>query len=682
MKVQIGGNTVSIRVQSSGIGAALEINRTAAADALSAASSAAAAGTSADDAAASAAAAASTLAGAALKASNGSDFTDPSAVRANIGADLSENINSPVADVTVADALNALPADYLLAAAAPTTFTADGDSFFLQPNVHTAGDSLAYKYAINRGYAPGDIDIQAVSGQTSADGQALLFARSIASTNEALIGFGQNDAQFIGTSPDLSKYTDIAKQMLASQLWLGIADGTNSKVRANGLGVTESGVWGDDPDIAGARRSTAGGAVISKTFANARWIIVWKKVENGSGGYGHVDTNQTSNPIIRFAPAYTSVLTNGSTDYAVQAEYYDLGRVVESVVVQVIVDSATDAGNAVSVVGFGALSGEPMTAPLLGVCDVSDRGPAGYATAGGGGAEQSVAVISRINLLMAGVCALMGVRVVDFPLSKYLPVSTALAADEFHPSEAGATSAAALMAARVINGRTVLGARPDLIEQARMLGVNADGLAQGAPVVLSGGGQMVSRRIGANGLFFQTGDNLIPNKSGVRFCAVDSTDTTLPDASIVVIHDGTVGYIQSVTGALTLGSSGANQLLLSTSALTPTTNDTISLGNVSGLAYNYVSLTLGVWVQNLQVLGGRKTGWALDTGTARRAANASYAAGATLTFGATYVQAELTALATRLASVESALQNATETIKALKDDLHADGGGTHKLLAG
>lgn len=75
-----------------------------------------------------------------------------------------------------------------------------------------------------------------------------------------------------------------------------------------------------------------------------------------------------------------------------------------------------------------------------------------------------------------------------------------------------------------------------------------------------------------------------------------------------------------------------------------------------------------------KVLGARKTGWTVDTGTAKRTGNATYAPGATLTYGATYVQAEHTATATRLALIEAALRDATQTIKALKDDLHSDAG--------
>ena len=83
-------------------------------------------------------------------------------------------------------------------------------------------------------------------------------------------------------------------------------------------------------------------------------------------------------------------------------------------------------------------------------------------------------------------------------------------------------------------------------------------------------------------------------------------------------------------------------------------------------------------LNNVQVVGARKTGWALDDGTAKRTANSTYAAGSTLTFGAAYDQAEHTDLAMRLAAVETALQDATQTIKALKDDLHGNAG--HGLI--
>jgi hypothetical protein len=72
-----------------------------------------------------------------------------------------------------------------------------------------------------------------------------------------------------------------------------------------------------------------------------------------------------------------------------------------------------------------------------------------------------------------------------------------------------------------------------------------------------------------------------------------------------------------------------------------------------------------VWTE--QPALGASAGWFADTGTARKAANSTYTAGAQLTFSPTYVQAEMTAMAARLAAAETALQNASQTIKALKD---------------
>jgi hypothetical protein len=78
-------------------------------------------------------------------------------------------------------------------------------------------------------------------------------------------------------------------------------------------------------------------------------------------------------------------------------------------------------------------------------------------------------------------------------------------------------------------------------------------------------------------------------------------------------------------------------------------------------------------VNNVQVIGPQSPGWTADTGTADRTAHATYAAGTTLTFSAGYVQAEHTAMATRLAAVEAALQASTRAQKALKDDLLVHG---------
>jgi hypothetical protein len=78
-------------------------------------------------------------------------------------------------------------------------------------------------------------------------------------------------------------------------------------------------------------------------------------------------------------------------------------------------------------------------------------------------------------------------------------------------------------------------------------------------------------------------------------------------------------------------------------------------------------------VAGTRVIGARITGWGADTGTDKRTANATYAAGTTLTFTDPPTAAEMSALATRIANIETGLQNASRTQKSLKADLFTQG---------
>lgn len=111
--------------------------------------------------------------------------------------------------------------------------------------------------------------------------------------------------------------------------------------------------------------------------------------------------------------------------------------------------------------------------------------------------------------------------------------------------------------------------------------------------------------------------------------------------------------------------------------------NTTNLGTAAK-AWNTAYVSVGYRVANLQVVGARKTGWSVDTGTAKRTANATYTAGAAITAptGGATVDAEsrtaIDSLITRIALLETALQESSQTIKALKDDLHATAG--HGLI--
>lgn len=85
-------------------------------------------------------------------------------------------------------------------------------------------------------------------------------------------------------------------------------------------------------------------------------------------------------------------------------------------------------------------------------------------------------------------------------------------------------------------------------------------------------------------------------------------------------------------------------------------------------AYIDMAAGQGIWFNNTPILLGRVGGWTKPTGTLQRGGFAAYTAGAGLTFSATYVQSELTALATRLAAIESALQDISRSGAALITD--------------
>ena len=74
-----------------------------------------------------------------------------------------------------------------------------------------------------------------------------------------------------------------------------------------------------------------------------------------------------------------------------------------------------------------------------------------------------------------------------------------------------------------------------------------------------------------------------------------------------------------------------------------------------------------IQVEGTRVINARKTGWATDTGTAKRTANVTYSG----TAEAVYTQATIQ-------SLMDATRDLSQTIKALKDDLHATAG--HGLI--
>lgn len=98
-------------------------------------------------------------------------------------------------------------------------------------------------------------------------------------------------------------------------------------------------------------------------------------------------------------------------------------------------------------------------------------------------------------------------------------------------------------------------------------------------------------------------------------------------------------------------------------------------GRVTGLSTFTISGASGVdYDDTTGIFTAHPAGtYGAPTGIKSRASFASYVAGATLTYGAAYVQAEHTATGTRLALVEGALATISQTLAALVTDMKANG---------
>lgn len=128
--------------------------------------------------------------------------------------------------------------------------------------------------------------------------------------------------------------------------------------------------------------------------------------------------------------------------------------------------------------------------------------------------------------------------------------------------------------------------------------------------------------------------------------------------------------MSGATNPLTIASQGTAPLRLARAAtgyVLPFYSGATNATLIGGFQVDAGLTNLLLFSGTLQVVGARKTGWALDTGTAKRTANATYSA----TANAAYVQADIQTLM-------NVVRDLSQTVKALKDDLHGTAG--HGLI--
>lgn len=136
---------------------------------------------------------------------------------------------------------------------------------------------------------------------------------------------------------------------------------------------------------------------------------------------------------------------------------------------------------------------------------------------------------------------------------------------------------------------------------------------------------------------------------------------------------GTYGATATIMTVLSGGINLATGKVLSVNGVTVLTaasvdvTTSVKLGGNTILTAVTLDVTTSLKISGTQVVGVRKTGWAVDTGTAKRTANATYSG----TAEAIYTQATVQTLM-------DAVRDLSQTVKALKDDIHATAG--HGLI--
>lgn len=468
----------------------------------------------------------------------------------------------------------------------PSTVYFRGDSFWEQPNSHTSsGNSMAFKAAALLGVT-GNID--ATSGNTSVDKQASIFALSPAVTDIICNDLGQNDAQFVGTGADIERrLNDIAIIQLANIFHMGVPTGSRI-IRASAMAT--AGSWANDTDIAegGALVSATNGSVLQAQPADCRYVIVIFKLKAASGGTFSVVIDNTTylgsfDFINGFHTApFGNIPSNTGQNYARAALVFDLGRRKPFTNVQMVVTSATAAGNTVSIHSVIGLSGDPLQGPLAVSCDLSDRGATGYATAAG--SQASVPIVSRIinqALAAAGAC---GCRVVPVSIGAVINPNTDLDTDQFHPSEIGANNGAAAIANAINNAaRDWSVIRPDLDAQSLVNGASGYVLLSQQPLLLDADGLWKRKKLSPRAIGFRANDPILCPDS-IRVCFDDGSGAfTASDALYLARDTGTAGLAYSgnlgATGDYMLVARGTSRIRLSDVELFPVTDNVINLGD-------------------------------------------------------------------------------------------------------
>jgi hypothetical protein len=378
------------------------------------------------------------------------------------------------------------------------------------------------------------------------------------------------------------------------------------------VSASRSAAWAADGEIVegGALVSHTNGDALQADLVDARYVFVLFKLKAASGGTFKVTIDQVDHfGSFDLANGYHSapfaqIPTGIGKTYARAALMFDLGARKPLSTVQVIVTSPTNAANTVSVHSVIGLSGDPLAGPLALVCDLSDRGSAGYAT--GVGSQFAVAAIRRRINLCAGLVGSAGPRIVPIALSTAISPSSDLDVDQFHPNEQGSINGASAISGGILAAAQDWSInRPDLLTQA--LAASGDGypLLTSTALSLDVDGSFKRKRLSASGI-----DCTKPLLSSTSLRMIDDQGTGAYNINYALYWyrepgDAGAAYSGNIgNGPYRLLANGAVQLDMTSTYLRPFTDNAMSCGDNSH-GWTYVN-SAEYRVGSQKVVGARQ----------------------------------------------------------------------------
>lgn len=330
-----------------------------------------------------------------------------------------------------------------------------GDSFSQYPNnPHTSsGDSFASIQGRTLGYASGNVNISAASGNTSFDQDNQIFNHVVVADELNNVHLGTNNARLMGDDADTPNKAMVSfLNFVAQGLHLSVPDADPLKIRANAGNpyVFLAGTWtAFSAHYTGAdfgalySVNTSGTDTIEFILPACDKFCLTLIQVNGSTQTFEVRDNDKLLGTYDPAP-FGNVVSNISQPYGAQSLMFSRGDFVPRKV-QIILTGPTGQPFGISMAIGGAVT--PRVSPLLQNSTLTQYTTAGYAAAPTGTQGNTQTLIRILSTYVPGILQWFNSRIKtarwDTPV--WDPDTMTDPTDGLHPDQLGATTLATLI---------------------------------------------------------------------------------------------------------------------------------------------------------------------------------------------------------------------------------------------